>query len=384
MFIEDVVSLQNGVKMEKSHQPRMWERIVGLEFSSDSENIVFSETKVCRQEERKKRKSSSNRDVTVMAGMMCKMKEVKRNEGKPCEVLRQGGGVWEVAATRLHDHFSDLQKRHMRAPRANLLPSERLLAFLDDIFVVKSSERVSDVHASPQHELWRHSRIEVHQGKTQLWNTDGVMPSGCEAMTIAARAQDENASVWREDHALPPVQQGVKLLGTHVAYVEDQVAKLSLSHSVSFERIQAVTDLQVAWLLLVFCAASRANYYFRVVVRTFAERHDAAVWRCLQGMLGTEGDGTTLDLAQLPFHWGGLGLRSAVRSSGAAHWASWADSLPMIQKRQPAVARLIIVQLTDQSDGSHLSGATFSRERLLDVSFAVPTWVQIADGLRPG
>ena len=155
-----------------------------------------------------------------------------------------------------------------------------------------------------------------------------------------------------------------------------------------FERIQAVTDLQVAWLLLVFCAASRANFYLRVVhprlVHTFAERHDAAVWRCLQGLLGIAGDGLTLDLAQLPFHWGGLGLRSAVRSSCAAHWASWADSLPMIQKRHPAVARLIIAQLTNQSDGFHLSGATFSRERLLDVSFAVPTWVQIADGLRPG
>ena len=79
------------------------------------------------------------------------------------------------------------------AVQANLLPSERLLAFLDDIYVVCSPERVSDVYASLQHELWRHSRIEVHQGKTQLWNRDGVMPSGCEAMTIAARAQDENA-----------------------------------------------------------------------------------------------------------------------------------------------------------------------------------------------
>ena len=115
-----------------------------------------------------------------------------------------------------------------------------------------------------------------------------------------------------------------------------------------------------------------------------AERHDAAVWRCLQGLLGIEGDGTTLDLAQLPLHWGGLGLRTAARSSCAAHWASWADSLPIIQKRHTAEARLIIAQLTDQSDGLHLSGATFSRERLLDVSSAVPTRVQIADGLHPG
>ena len=74
------------------------------------------------------------------------------------------------------------------AVQANLLPSECVLAFLDDIYVVCSPGRVSDVYASLQHVLWRHSRIEVHQGKTQLWNCDGVVPSGCEDMTIAARA----------------------------------------------------------------------------------------------------------------------------------------------------------------------------------------------------
>ena len=129
-----------------------------------------------------------------------------------------------------------------------MLPSEHLLPFLDDIYVVCGAVRVSDVYTSLQQELWRHSRIEVHQGKTQLWNRDGVMPSGCEAMTIAARAPDENAIVWRGDHELPPVQQGVKLLGIplgHAAYVENKLAKLSLSHSVLLERIQAVTNLPV-------------------------------------------------------------------------------------------------------------------------------------------
>ena len=66
------------------------------------------------------------------------------------------------------------------------------------------------------------------------------------------------------------------------------------------ERIQAVPDLQVAWLLLVFCAASRANYYLRVVhpdlARPFAEQHNAKVWRCF----GIEGDNLTKDMAS--FH----------------------------------------------------------------------------------
>ena len=59
-------------------------------------------------------------------------------------------------------------------------------------------------------------------------------------------------TLWRVDHELPPVQQGVKLLGIplgHAAYVEDQLAKLSLLHSVLFERIQAMTDLVAFGLL---------------------------------------------------------------------------------------------------------------------------------------
>ena len=87
------------------------------------------------------------------------------------------------------------------AVQAGLLPSERLFAFLDDIYVVCSPDRVADVHASLQAELWRHARIQVHQGKTQVWNRDGVMPRGTEALTAAARTEDEDAIVWRGDPA---------------------------------------------------------------------------------------------------------------------------------------------------------------------------------------
>ena len=70
------------------------------------------------------------------------------------------------------------------------------------------------------------------KGKTQLWNRDGVMPRGTEALTAAARTEDEDAIVWRGDPALPPQEQGVKLLGTplgHAAYVQDQLAVVDLT-----------------------------------------------------------------------------------------------------------------------------------------------------------
>ena len=42
---------------------------------------------------------------------------------------------------------------------------------------------------------------------------------------------------------------------------------------------------------------------------------------------------------------------NAVRTSPTAHWASWAESLPMIQKWHPAVARLIVAQLSGSAEG---------------------------------
>ena len=42
-------------------------------------------------------------------------------------------------------------------------------------------------------------------------------------------------------------------------------------------------------------------------------------------------------VASLPMRMGGLGLRSAQRCAHAAYWASWADALPMIKQRTPAM-----------------------------------------------
>ena len=49
--------------------------------------------------------------------------------------------------------------------------------------------------------------------------------------------------------------------------------------------------------------------------------------------------------ATLPLALGGVGLRSAVRTSGSASWASWADALAMIKQRHPEVSHRIIGEL---------------------------------------
>ena len=77
-----------------------------------------------------------------------------------------------------------------------LSPHERLFAFLDDIYVVCSPDRVLPIFQALEIELWVHSRIQIHQGKTQLWNKGGVPPRGVPPPgweTLAAQRGDSRA-----------------------------------------------------------------------------------------------------------------------------------------------------------------------------------------------
>ena len=211
------------------------------------------------------------------------------------------------------------------AVNRRLLPNERLLAFLDDIYALCRPERVSDVHVALQEELWAHSRIQVHQRKTQLWNRLGSPPSGWQALTAAARISDPEAVVWRGDPSLLLAEQGVKVLGTplgHTEFLKAQLREVINSHSILWERIPSIPDLQSAWLLLVFCAATRANYLFRSVPPHAADEHardhDDAMRRCISQLLDVEIPDESWAVASLPLSVGGLGLRKAISCSRRA------------------------------------------------------------------
>ena len=84
--------------------------------------------------------------------------------------------------------FSLGQHAALRAVQRQLLPGELVLAYLDDIYVITTPDRVLAVYNLLQAELWRHARIRVHDGKTQVWNKSGMRPRGCDTIDRAARA----------------------------------------------------------------------------------------------------------------------------------------------------------------------------------------------------
>ena len=181
------------------------------------------------------------------------------------------------------------------------------------------------------------------------------------------------------------------ILGTplgHEQFVRTRLVAVSAKYDQLMSQIIGIPDLQCAWILLLYCAAARPNYMLRVVHPThtanFAAHHDASLRRALSQLLAAPPTHMFWDVACLPFSRGGMGLRSAVLTSGAAYWASWADSLHMIKQRHPAVPNQILHELAHhQEAGFHVVAASIAREELIRAGFRAPAWSQVAAGLRP-
>ena len=150
-------------------------------------------------------------------------------------------------------------------------------------------------------------------------------------------------------------------------------------------------DVQSAWLLLLFCGNSRANYLCRVLdpasTEEYAEGHDANMFRCLLRILEVADD--TIQplwkiISTLPFHAGGMGLRSMRRIRAATYWASWADCLPMIKIRHPGIADEIVTQLSeDDIQNTPLRELQKCAQLLTSRGMFLPSWENLLTGARP-
>ena len=183
------------------------------------------------------------------------------------------------------------QHKSLVEAQARLSGNERPL---DDICIASMPDRVSEAHTIVEEELSTHAHIHLHHGKTKVWNRGGVESEGIAEVTRRARQVRPDAVVWKGDQQLPPNQQGLRVLGVPIGQTEfvlDFLESKSREHATLFQRIPWVQDTQAAFLLLFMCGSTRANFWLRTVepelTESFAERHDASVWRCLSNILGT-------------------------------------------------------------------------------------------------
>ena len=272
-------------------------------------------------------------------------------------------------------------------------PDHTVMAFLDDIYLVSKTQEVREGYVSVERELWRHAKIRVHEGKTHIWNLAGIKPEICDVLQRAAEAAKPGARVWRGSE-VPTEEQGIKVLGApvgHRDFVRKHLERILEQHEVLLNGIPRVPDVQSAWLLLLHCASARANYQLRVMrpecVLEFARAHDENMWRGLCTILEvptTACSRNARDLSSLPLSLGGLGLRSATRTRVSACWASWADTLPMVQSRHPQIADIMVYQLEGVTESPCMGAASSAAAELDELDdLVVPRWSELAAGSRP-
>ena len=109
------------------------------------------------------------------------------------------------------------QHADLQAAQDRLVIGDHLFAFLDDMYVLTTPNRVCPVHACLREELWARARIRIHSGNCFLKIRD--------------------SSVF-----------GTPL--GHAGFVESHLQHKSDEHSVLLPRIPAVPDVQSAWGLL--------------------------------------------------------------------------------------------------------------------------------------
>ena len=211
--------------------------------------------------------------------------------------------------------FSPGQHAALVAVQRQLLAHERVFAFLD-VYVVTSPNRILAVYTILQAELWRHWRIRVHDGKTQVWNASGLRPEGCDILDRAAGAVNPDFdTVWRGDG--PTNTQGIKVVGTplgHEDYVRDHLRRTTDDHVALLDKIPSLPDVQSAWALLLHRALARANHMLRAIrpemTVQFVADHNSSLWSCLCNILRIAPDHCdelARDVASLPLCMGGGG-----------------------------------------------------------------------------
>ena len=232
------------------------------------------------------------------------------------------------------------QRSALQAVQEQLRPGEHLFVFLDDIYTLVQPARVRPVYDLLEQHLSATAHIQLHRGKARVWNASGVQPPYLASL---------GAEVWVGDQGLPAEEQGLIILGAPLGsdvFSSQHLNNLSATHQELLSRLPELQDLQASWLLLLFCASPRSNYILRMLpppaTTEFSTRHDAAVATCLTELLQSGPlPASALAIAHLPLSEGGLGLPAVTINANAAHWGSWADTLPVLQRQLPSLALTI-------------------------------------------
>ena len=128
-----------------------------------------------------------------------------------------------------------------------LLPSELLLAFLDDLYVVTTRGRAHEAFEIVSECVQRKAGVRTHLGKLKAWSSGG----GPAPLEISAIGPD----VWTADK--PDHLNGLVVLGTPLgkpAFVKAFVDGKIEAEKQFVEKVLKIEDIQCVWVMLSMSA----------------------------------------------------------------------------------------------------------------------------------
>jgi len=309
------------------------------------------------------------------------------DSGNTHDILQAEGG--EQGDPLMPALYSLGVRRPLAAAAARLDPADRLVAFLDDVFLITAEDRARAAFDVVEGELWEKAGIRLERSKTRAFAFRlGPAPAG-----IAELGDPENP-VWRADPALPADQRGLRVLGMPLgdpAFVARFLESRMANERRLLALLPVVRDPQCEWLLLSLCAEPRANHLLRTSagpeIEDYSAAHDSALRDAFAAVVNFPAaalEPVARTLLCQPRRYGGLGLRSASRTAPAAYFAGWAAALPLWRARFPAeCARALELLEGDGEPPLCIRAATEAAALLVAEGWEAPSWRAIADGAEP-
>ena len=160
------------------------------------------------------------------------------------------------------------------AAKNDMHHDDLLVAFLDDLYAVTEKDRTRKTFDIVTTAVEKHAGIRTNLGKLQLYSeAGGDPPPGFEEFQ-EKRAENEGR-IWTSN--CPQLQdRGIVVLGSPLGTVEfcEAFAVKRIEKEQKFlDWLPELEDLQVAWLLLYFCAIPRANHILRLLPPSLSKNY---------------------------------------------------------------------------------------------------------------
>ena len=149
-------------------------------------------------------------------------------------------------------------------------------------------------------------------------------------------------------------------------------------------------DVQLAFLLLKYCCATRSIHLARTVppsvLNTHAQATDQKLQTLFAKLLSVHPDTLSdfqKELLHAPARYAGFGIRSLKTIAPAAFWGGFAAALPVLFERSPQVAEQLqqLQQDVEPGDqGEHVRELKDIDAELRRLGFSAPTWHDLAHG----